>query len=217
MSGAWTTAERAFRFTAGPLGGTLERTDDAKSLRIVMGELRIGAVGNLDWTLEDGGAEGTTQPIPDVAYLQLPYVVAPFALNTPAGLRLTAFFRANEDGVDVDFRLATIETLAAVSLDVNAEWPAGSFWTAAIVIHPTFPGVSAGVLRLGGRPTALLVDVGEHGKFEPNPQGAALRLFHQALEKGVILVGRFALRPFSDDAQLQRDLDEWLAHPSASL
>jgi hypothetical protein len=216
MSGAWTTAERAFRFTAGPLCGTLERTDDARSLRIVLGGVRIGALGDLHWTLEDGGAKGSTQPIADVAYLQLPYVVAPFALNTPAGLRLTAFFRATEDGVDLDFRLATVETLANVSLDLAADWPA--FRSPGEWSNPRlFPGVAAGIVDLGGRSAGLLIDVGEHGVFSPTPNGATLRLFNQGLEKGVILVGRVAIRPFVDEERLRRDLEAWLDHPSASL
>jgi hypothetical protein len=216
MSGAWTTAERAFRFTAGAIGGTLERAEDAKSLRIVMGGLRIGTLGDLDWTLENDAAQGTTQPIPDVAYLQLPYVVAPFALNTPAGLRLTAFFRATEEGLDADFRLATVETLANVSLELAAEWPA--FRSQREWSNPRlFPGVTAGIVEIGGGSAVLLIDVGEHGVFSLTPKGATLKLFNQALEKGVILVGRFAIRPFVDEQRMKRDLDAWLDHPSASL
>jgi hypothetical protein len=217
MSSAWTAAGTAFRFSAGGLEGTLERTDDAKSLRIVMGDWRIGGLGDLQWKVEGTGDAGTTTPIPDVAYIQLPYVVAPFVVNSPVGLRLTAFFRATDAGIDADFRLATIETLDNVSLDVQAEWSQGSFRSAGIDLNTRFPGVSAGVLTRNEGSAALLVDVGEHGEFSPNNEGAELKLFHQSLEKGVILVGRFALRPFTSDAQLQRDVDEWLQHPSASL
>jgi hypothetical protein len=151
-----------------------------------------------------------------VAYLQLPYVVAPFAINTPAGIRLTAFFRANEDGVDVDFRLATVATLANVSLELAAEWPAFQTklgWPNARL----FPGVSAGVVEYGRGSAVLLVDVGEHGVFSQTPKGATLKLFNQELEKGVILVGRFAIRPFVDESRMKRDLEDWLDHPSASL
>lgn len=217
MNSTWTAAGKAFRFSAGSLEGTLERTDDAKSLRIAIGDWRIGAMGDLHWKVEGTSDDGTTAPVPDVAYIQQPYVVAPFVVNSPVGLRLTAFFRATDAGIDADFRLATIETLDDVSLEVQAVWPQGSFRTAGIDLSTRFPGVSAGVLTSKEGPAALLVDVGEHGSFSQNNQGATLGLFHQSLEKGVILVGRFALRPFTSDAQLQRDLDEWLQHPSASL
>ena len=217
MNSAWTSVGGAFRFAAGRLEGTLEDTDDGKSLQIVLDKMRIGAIEDLKWRVEGTEAVGATAPTRDIPYIQQPYVVAPFIVNSPVGLRLTAFLRATDAGIDVDFRLATVETLSDVSLDLRAEWPVGSFWTAGIDLHSSFPGVSAGVLRLHDRSVSLMGDVGEQGTFTPNKEGATLRLFNQSLEKGVILVGRFALRPFTDDAQLQRELDDWLQHPSASL
>ena len=218
MSSAWTAAERAFRFAAGRFEGTLERTDDGKSLRIVLGGIRIGTLGDLQWTLEDGGAKGATVPVPDVAYIQQPYAVAPFVVNSEVGLRLTAFFRATDDGIDADFRLATVETLASVSLDVVCEWPNNGYRAVAESGNRRrFPGVSAGVVDYGHGKATFLTDVGEHGEFKASSNGGALKLFNQSLEKGVILVGRFALRPSTDPAQIQRDLDAWLDHPTASL
>jgi len=223
MASAWTADGRAFRFTAGPFEGRLERTDAPEGFRLILGRFVLNAVGQLHWKMETG-CEGSTDPAPDVAYLQLPYVVAPFLVNTPAGIRLTAFFRATDLGVDVDFRLATTEPLENVSLDLAVEWPEGGHrpFKSHNAIGPTFfnrrfPGVSAATLIYDDNAGAtLFIAVGEHGEFNWNSTGATLRLFNQPLEKGVILVGRLALRS-ADAATINRDLADWLDHPSASL
>jgi len=221
MKSAWTAAGRAFRFDAGPLSGMLERSAYSRLLTIALGGLRIGALGGLAWRMERDGSTGSVHPLPDVAYIQQPYVVAPFVLETPPEFRLTAFFRATDQGIDGDFRLATVWPVSEVSLELFAEWPAGGY--RPIVDFPTsdrpcdFPGVQAGIVEFGGGSAALFTDVGEHGQLQTTSTGATLKLFDQSLEKGVILVGRFALRPAVDSLLIKRDLDDWLDHPSASL
>jgi len=220
MKSAWSTTEGAFSFAAGTLSGMLERSAATSSLSIVLGKLRIGSLGDLSWRLEADGSTGAVHPSPDVAYIQQPYVVAPFVLKTPSEFRLTGFFRANDDGVDVDFRLATVAPVTNVSLELKAQWPAGAYRSLPELTksrrYPC-PGVAAGVVEFGDGQAALFTDVGEHGEFKPGANGATLRLFNQSLEKGVILVGRFALRPSTEPARIKQDLNDWLDHPSASL
>jgi hypothetical protein len=220
MKSAWSKTEGGFSFAAGSLTGVLERSAEPSALSIVLDKLRIGSLGNLSWRLESDGSAGAVHPMPDVAYLQQPYVVAPFVLETPSEFRLTGFFRATDDGVDVDFRLATVRPVTNVSLELQAEWPASGYQPLPELTrnrpYPC-PGVAVGVVDFGRGKAVLLTDVGEHGVFTPTSDGATLQLFNQSLEKGVILVGRFALRPSTYLAHIKKDLDDWLDHPSASL
>ena len=220
MKSAWSTTEGAFSFAAGPLSGSLEREATTRSLSIALGAVKIGTLGDLSWELEIDGSKGSVHPTPDVAYIQQPYVVAPFILQTPSEFRLTGFFRATDVGVDVDFRLATVAPVSNVTLDLFAAWPAGGYQALPELTgnrrYPC-PGVAAGIVDFGGGRAALVTDVGEHGVFTPTSTGATLRLFNQSLEKGVILVGRFALRPSTDLIRIKQDFDDWLEHPSASL
>jgi hypothetical protein len=222
MKSAWSADGDGFRFDAGPLSGMLVRSGDGRSLAVAVGGWNIGGLGALSWRMESDGATGSVHPTPDVAYIQQPYVVAPFSLETPPEFRLTGFFRAVDEGVDVDFRLATVWPVAQVTLDLHAEWPAGAYRPLPELTAPAnrpypCPGVAAGVMNLPGTSAAFFTDVGEHGEFVPAATGATLRLFNQSLEKGVILVGRFALRPSTDSDSMNRDLALWLDHPSASL
>jgi hypothetical protein len=220
MKSAWSTTEGAFSFSAGSLSGVLERLREPSMLTIALEQLRIGTLGNLAWRLEADGSTGAVHPTPDIAYIQQPYVVAPFVLETPSEFRLTGFFRATDEGVDADFRLATVWPVTNVSLELSAHWPAGGYRPLPELIrnrpYPC-PGVAAGIVEFGSGSVALLTDVGEHGIFTPTSNGATLQLFNQSLEKGVILVGRFGLRPSTDPARIKQDLDDWLDHPSASL
>jgi hypothetical protein len=177
-------------------------------------------LGSLSWRMESDDSQGSTDPVPELAYIQQPYVVAPFSLATPSEFRVTGFFRATDEGVDVDFRLATVLPVTNVSLELFAEWNKGAYRPLPELAksrpYPC-PGLEAGLLDFGGGMAALFTDVGEHGVFELTSSGARLRLFNQSLEKGVILVGRFALRPFGDQRRVLRDFNDWLDHPSASL
>jgi hypothetical protein len=182
MKGAWSTTEGAFSFAAGSLSGKLERSVATASLSIAFGKLRIGSLGDLSWRLEADGSTGAVHPTPDVAYIQQPYVVAPFILKTPSEFRLTGFFRATDDGVDVDFRLATVAPVTNVSLELLAQWPAGAYRSLPELTNTRqypCPGVAAGVVEFDGGRAALFTDVGEHGVLTPTSTGATLRLLNQ--------------------------------------
>lgn len=228
MKSAWSAAAGAFSFSAGPLAGRLVRSLDGDSSCLELGVIQIGSLRELTWILERDGSSGTAYPFPETAYIQQPYVVAPYGLNMVApygvksssGFRLTGFFRATDDGVDADFRLATAIPVTNVSLELYAEWSKGNYQPLPELAknrrYPC-PGAEAGIVDFGGGKAALFTDVGEHGVFTPTNAGATLRLFNQSLEKGVILVGRFAFRQAVDSDRIKRDFDDWLDHPSASL
>ena len=77
------------------------------------------------------------------------------------------------------------------------------------------PGLSRGLSVSGLGDMALLLDVGEEGSAVFGPAGVECRLFDGFLEKGVIVVGRWAVRPLTDEAALRADLVAWLDAPPA--
>ena len=152
MKSAWSAAAGAFSFSAGPHSGTLNRSNEPPGLAINLGDTRIGGAGAPSWRMERDDTEGSAHPVPETAYIQQPYVVAPFALKTPSDFRLTGFFRATDDGIDADFRLATVLPVTNVSLELFAEWSKEGYRPLPELAknrrYPC-PGVEAGIIDFG--------------------------------------------------------------------
>ena len=118
-------------------------------------------------------------------------------------------------GFGVDLRLTPAQELDRVALPLHLAWSDARTDCAAAVARLDRPrlgkGISAG--RIGA--AALLLDVGEEGTANYGPQGVACRLFDAFLEKGVIVVARWAVRPWEGEAALLADLAAWLDAPPA--
>ncbi|HVJ80272.1 MAG TPA: hypothetical protein VNC50_04305 [Planctomycetia bacterium] len=183
------------------------------------------------WSLRPGalafapleGAEQTAPLTAATPYLQEPYVVAPFAPTVDAyeGPRLTGFFRADEAGFDLDFRVTTRDELRAVALAGTLEChaPIEQEDLGRLLRGKANPsrGISVWKLPEGAW---LFLDVGEHGEADGRaaPSGSlSLSFFRQSLERGVILVGRSALRTPADREALAVAVTDWLDKPQASL
>lgn len=172
---------------------------------------------------------------------QWPSRIVTQQLDTPEGLRLAVHAQPippsairPDGGFAVDFRLNTRQPLADVAATVRF----GSEGYAPIALH----GVQAGTPVSPGRPLVateiaamawkpidgstapsflMLADPGDHGLALWQPDGdagtLAVQLFRQPLERGVLLVGRFEIRPLREDLDLdlERCLANWREDPKS--
>jgi hypothetical protein len=204
-----------------------------ESARTLHGQLEhpfkadLFSLGSLDFE-EENGRQGSINPLCKASYIQNPYLIAPQFVEGEPGLHVTAFIRASSDGLDADFRLTTISNLKRAALECDCNWASGLFEPRLDILadldHPkASPGVVVARLNIpAADPVWMYLDVGEHGGWKVHEEDIGTEflqcdLFKQPLEKGVILVGRFALRRLANEAAVRENLLQWLDKPTASL
>jgi hypothetical protein len=190
-------------------------------------EASLFTLGPIDFA-EEAGRQESIAPRCKPGYIQNPYLVAPQLVDSAPGLHLTAFIRASDEGLDADFRLTTVSELKRAALECNCAWPSGICEPRPDLLagldHPkTSQGIALARLQLSDSDAVWMYwDVGEHGMWRVREEAGGVQrlqcnLFEQPLEKGVILVGRFALRRLSNESAVRENLLRWLDRPTASL
>lgn len=163
-----------------------------------------------------GEQPASTQPLPKDFFVQYPYLVCTQDVSSSVGLRTRVRILAEEGGATVDVELETIEPLDWVEL-------AGRIRLEGV----SLPGVTQGrleqdrirwceLVRQGATIGALLFDLGENGYADVATSELSVNWFRQPLEKGVILVGRFAVVIRSEESEeaFRERSQGWLERPT---
>lgn len=167
-------------------------------------------------------ADEQVVPIVGSPLIQPPFLITPYEVSSDAGFSLTSFARADSAGLDVDFRLTTTATLEHVALETEWEWSGASQERLPGPADST--GASTRSLRLdrftfeNGEHCAIISDPGEFGRTSIVENRLVVELFGEPLEKGVLLVGRFAIRDGrTRNEDLHATLARWRERPTSSL
>ncbi|WP_145261511.1 hypothetical protein [Planctomycetes bacterium Pan216] len=158
------------------------------------------------------------QPLAGAAYVQEPTLVIPLRIESPVGLAGTVRFLVGEEGLDVELRLQTVEPITDLTGIIRTYWSTTAPQLPLAGESTVELGPKRGAIALLGEAERLgiFADLRETGTamVEESARAIDYRLFGRPLEKGVVLVGRLALRTIGKEvpvAELEKRHAEWLA------
>jgi hypothetical protein len=199
MSAAWKLSSQGAEWTSGGLAGQVVVRSTPLGQRLALECPELGVDILLDHVEDDPevGQTGRSPLVPGTMMIQEPYLVVPHAIESEVGLRVVTQFLAEPGRNTLDLRLETIAPLRSVSVHAHvsltlARWSSSTDF--AINASPSQAPVWLEIVKAGEVRGALQMDLGEAGTARIlDSDRADVTLFDQPLEKGVILVGRFAL------------------------
>lgn len=217
----WKKSERGHHWQGGRLAGCVSRAGDPDAAGLDI-HFDVGPAQSLRLQLGNaiyqptGGQPTRTMPSPTEYFVQQPYLVAKHGVASSVGLHLKASLLAEANSLILDVEMETIDPLDNVELGGRLAF------TGIATPSDAHHRVEKAELRwqnlMRGNELvgALLFDTGESGFAEVTPTGLDLTWFRQPLEKGVILVGRFAVVRRGDEApeEFQEMYADWLERPT---
>lgn len=164
-------------------------------------------------------------------YVQGRMLYLPQALDTATGLRLNIRYEVFADSLGCEITAQTIEPIAELALAATFRTPPGGAITWCETAHIGDTGaresLAARVARIHAGPDRILLlfaDAGDRATSAIEPGGAepetsaqlTFSAFRHSLEKGVVIVARYALfaDKFASSGQIAAALGRWRKDPA---